>query len=430
RLIEIEIESINRIDQVDQSIDFQPWTTEYTTSTVYSTKTYTITECAPWVHDCGYIPYETTEIIPVYTTVCPVYYEPTPEPQWTTSTVCTTYYRTVTECEPYCPETPYITTEIVPIYTTVCPITEVAPAPTKPAEQHPHYQPYECKTEELTTSWSTSTVYKTEVKSLTGCAHGDTWCNYGDTWCDYDSWCDYGTPYVTTETIALSTTLCPEVITEWVPCPTYHPLLPPVVVTYTSTSTYYTTEYYTITACPYGVPYCAVGHKTSTVYATATTCYTFTYTTTVAETTYTRLVPPTFTVSTATITTATDYSSKTNTVYYSTTPTLATSTYTTQSTRTSTWMTQSMPTYPTSAEHRTSIEKPSSMEQPSSMQGQPTSVEHPASMQQQPTSVGQPASMQQEPKSVQQQASVNAPQSMQTAPAAMKSSGSDSPPSH
>lgn len=413
---------------ITETIYPPPMTTEYTTSTVYTTSIYTITECAPWVHNCGYIPYETTEIIPIYTTVCPIDYEPTPEPQWTTSTVYTTYYRTVTECEPYCPETPYVTWETVPIYTTVCPVDEVAPAPTAPPH---HYEPEECMTEELSTSWSASTVYSTEVKTKDDCAWDD-------------SWCDYGYPYVTTETVVLSTTLFPEVITEWVPCPTYHPPPPPVVVTSTSTLTYYTTEYYVITACPHKVDYCDIGHKTSTVYATGTTCYTFTYTTTVPETTYTRAVPPTRTLSTVVVSTETGYSSRTNTVYYSTTETWATSTYATQSTGTSTWMTQSIPTYPTSVKQSSSIEQPSSMEkptsvdQPSSMSQQPSSVEQPTSMQQKPTSMQQqptsvyqqPTSMQQQPTSVYQQPSRNAPQSMQTAPAAMKSSGSDSSPSH
>ncbi|KAM0541452.1 hypothetical protein ACHAO7_010532 [Fusarium culmorum] len=310
---------------ITETIYPPPMTTEYTTSTVYTTSIYTITECAPWVHDCGYIPYETTEIIPIYTTICPIDYEPTPEPQWTTSTVYTTYYRTVTECEPYCPETPYVTWETVPIYTTVCPVDEVAPAPTMPPH---HYEPEECMTEELSTSWSTSTVYTTEVKTKTDCAWDDTWC-------------DYGYPYVTTETVVLSTTLCPEVITEWVPCPTYHPPPPPVVVTST---------------------------------------------TTVPETTYTRAVPPTRTLSTVVVSTETGYSSRTNTVYYSTTGTWATSTYATQSTGTSTWMTQSIPTYPTSVKQSSSIEQPSSMEKP-------TSVDQPSSMPQQPSSVEKPTSM-------------------------------------
>ncbi|KAF5020146.1 hypothetical protein F66182_7838 [Fusarium sp. NRRL 66182] len=45
--------------------------TEYTTSTVYSTKTYTITQCPPTVANCP-VGHVTTETIAVSTTVCPV----------------------------------------------------------------------------------------------------------------------------------------------------------------------------------------------------------------------------------------------------------------------------------------------------------------------------------------------------------------------
>ncbi|KAM0198205.1 hypothetical protein ACHAPI_004161 [Fusarium lateritium] len=45
--------------------------TEYTTSTVYSTKTYTITQCPPTVVNCP-VGHVTTETIAVSTTVCPV----------------------------------------------------------------------------------------------------------------------------------------------------------------------------------------------------------------------------------------------------------------------------------------------------------------------------------------------------------------------
>lgn len=52
-------------------------TTEFTISTVCSTSIYTITSCAPTVTDCpAKIGSVTTEIIPLYTTLCPV--TPTP----------------------------------------------------------------------------------------------------------------------------------------------------------------------------------------------------------------------------------------------------------------------------------------------------------------------------------------------------------------
>jgi chitinase len=53
---------------------------EMTTSTVFTTKVYTITSCAPTVTDCpAKLGHVTTEIVSLYTTVCPVA-EATPTP--------------------------------------------------------------------------------------------------------------------------------------------------------------------------------------------------------------------------------------------------------------------------------------------------------------------------------------------------------------
>ncbi|KAF4967972.1 hypothetical protein FZEAL_10453 [Fusarium zealandicum] len=57
-------------------------TTQWTTSTVYSTNTYTITKCPPTVTDCP-LGHVTTETIPVYTTVCPVTEEHPSKPEET-----------------------------------------------------------------------------------------------------------------------------------------------------------------------------------------------------------------------------------------------------------------------------------------------------------------------------------------------------------
>ena len=64
----------------------KPWSNstttgeEMTTSTVYTTRTYTVTSCAPTVTDCpaGHV---TTEVVPLYTTVCPVTEVQTPPAQ-------------------------------------------------------------------------------------------------------------------------------------------------------------------------------------------------------------------------------------------------------------------------------------------------------------------------------------------------------------
>ncbi|KAH7140972.1 hypothetical protein EDB81DRAFT_799230 [Dactylonectria macrodidyma] len=97
---------------------------DLTTSTVYDTKVYTVTSCAPTVTNCpvGHI---TTETVGVYTTVCPV------TEQLTVSTVYTTDVYTVPNGA--------VTTKTVVVGTTVCPVSEYvshsAPAPpvyTKP----------------------------------------------------------------------------------------------------------------------------------------------------------------------------------------------------------------------------------------------------------------------------------------------------------
>ncbi|KAM0381830.1 hypothetical protein ACHAQC_011996, partial [Fusarium culmorum] len=118
-----------------------PSTTEYTTSTVYTTNVRTVTSCAPGVPDCPATPHVTTETIAISTTICPVTEQqtkpateeqptkPATKPvtggqsgagstqpavpsttEYTTSTVYTTNVRTVTSCAPDvpdCPATPH-----------------------------------------------------------------------------------------------------------------------------------------------------------------------------------------------------------------------------------------------------------------------------------------------------------------------------------
>ncbi|KAK2000411.1 glycoside hydrolase [Colletotrichum falcatum] len=131
------------------------------TSTVYTTKVTTVTSCKPEVACTkGQV---VTETIPWYTTVCPVTATssaaagptttaPPAPPQWTTSTVYTTKTYTVTSCAPEVPYCPVgqITTKVVPAYTTICPYTStLAPGggskpsgdshtPPKPSGDMPH----------------------------------------------------------------------------------------------------------------------------------------------------------------------------------------------------------------------------------------------------------------------------------------------------
>ncbi|KAM5343407.1 hypothetical protein ACJ41O_011944 [Fusarium nematophilum] len=173
------------------------------------------------------------------------YYNTTSATSYTTSTIYTTKVHTVTKCPPevvYCPGEPYVTTETIAISTTVCPVTE-KPHPT------PDY-----------TKWTTSTVYSTRVYTVTKCPPEVPYCP--------------GEPHVTTETVAVSTTVCP--VTDEPhyppkpPKPTYVP--PPPHHGGNLTSTLYTTKHYTITKCPPEVPDCPIGQTTTTVYATGTTC--------------------------------------------------------------------------------------------------------------------------------------------------------------
>ncbi|KAF4449537.1 Circumsporozoite protein [Fusarium austroafricanum] len=178
-----------------------------------------------------------------------------------TSTVYTTEIKTITSCGPEvtnCPATsgtPAVVTETVAISTTVCPVTETLtgdkPGQTKPAGEKPtgdkpgYTKPSGDKPEEtkpagekptgdkpakttegssphatsdvpkehttIVTSYdSTSTIYSTEVKTITSCGPEVTNCPV-----------TAGKPAVVTETVAVSTTICPvtETITHKGPKP-------------------------------------------------------------------------------------------------------------------------------------------------------------------------------------------------------------------
>ncbi|KAF4971707.1 hypothetical protein FZEAL_9771, partial [Fusarium zealandicum] len=244
-------------------------TEEMTTSTIYSTELHTVTSCAPEVTNCPNGPHVVTKTVPISTTVCPVTakipqhtggYEEPSKPghedttQMTTSTIYTTNVRTVTSCGPEvtdCPNKPHVTTETVAISTTVCPVSEgtvvkepsTVVVPPKP------------------TQMTTSTIYTTNVRTVTSCGPEVPDCP--------------NKPHVTTETVAVSTTVCPVTETEEKPAPPPHtaPVQPPQPPYQPGnmTSTLYATQHYTISKCPPEVPDCPVGKATTTVYATGTT---------------------------------------------------------------------------------------------------------------------------------------------------------------
>ncbi|KAL7621316.1 Chitinase 2 [Parahypoxylon ruwenzoriense] len=101
---------------------------EYTVSTVMTTRTYTVTSCAPTVTNCPGEGSIVTETIPLYTTVCPVtetQKKPADAPL-TMSTIYSTKISTITACPPSVPNCPVgsITTETIAISTTVYPVAE------------------------------------------------------------------------------------------------------------------------------------------------------------------------------------------------------------------------------------------------------------------------------------------------------------------
>lgn len=113
-------------------------TTEYTTSTVYSTTVYTVTSCAPSITNCPAKGSVVTETIALYTTVCPVTetQKPTQTPTAVpyTSTIYSTRISTITKCPPSVTNCPVgsVTTETVAIETTIVPTTVKTTAETKP----------------------------------------------------------------------------------------------------------------------------------------------------------------------------------------------------------------------------------------------------------------------------------------------------------
>jgi hypothetical protein len=113
-----------------------PVATQYATSTVYGTMIYTITSCAPTATNCpAKLGSVTTKIEAISTTVCPVE-EASSATKYTTSTVYSTKVYTITSCAPTVTNCPAklgsVTTEIVDLYTTVCPVSGSSTASSVP----------------------------------------------------------------------------------------------------------------------------------------------------------------------------------------------------------------------------------------------------------------------------------------------------------
>ncbi|KAH6665905.1 hypothetical protein F5X68DRAFT_217402 [Plectosphaerella plurivora] len=97
-------------------------TTTYKTSTVYTTKISTITSCPTYVPNCeDREPQVVTEVVPAYTTVCPV----------EVSTRTIKHVHTITSCPPSVPSTacPYGSKSTETLYSTITKVLEEPPKP-------------------------------------------------------------------------------------------------------------------------------------------------------------------------------------------------------------------------------------------------------------------------------------------------------------
>ncbi|PKK44405.1 hypothetical protein CI102_12022, partial [Trichoderma harzianum] len=248
------------------------------------------TETAPAGTETGVVPTgPATETIPVYptppaetsggsspVTTGPAGPDTTAPPQYSTSTIFTTTVRTITQCPPEvtnCPIRPQTVTDTIAIYTTICPITAAegktstalvyptppansgsGSSPSGPAGGAPPAQSSGSGSSPVTTGapqYSTSTIYTTTVRTITQCPPEVTNCPIR--------------PQTVTDTIAISTTICPVTATEKTPGqPGY--TAPGAEPTTTTTATSYITQTFTVTRCPPGTPNCPVGSVTTTVY--------------------------------------------------------------------------------------------------------------------------------------------------------------------
>ncbi|KAJ5908979.1 hypothetical protein N7495_001661 [Penicillium taxi] len=195
-------------------------TPQSTTSTVLATRTATITACPSSVTDCPAsqkTTFTTTETIVLSTTVCPVT-ESTPttsaslssgsgsgsgsgDEGFSTSTLFSTRMSTITACPasitncPASAKTTFVTTETVVVSTTVCPVTTAKATATTSSGSAPSSGSGSGSGDE---AFTTSTVFATRTSTVTACPSTVTNCP-----------ASAKSTFVTTETIALSTTICP-----------------------------------------------------------------------------------------------------------------------------------------------------------------------------------------------------------------------------
>ncbi|KPM34471.1 hypothetical protein AK830_g12098 [Neonectria ditissima] len=183
----------------------------------------------------------------------------------TTSTVYTTHIYTVTKCPPSvhnCPAGGYVTTEVVALYTTVCPIEEGGATKTGSGSQP-----------EITGAvyHEVKTIYSTNVHTITSCPPEVTNCPLGHVTTEITS---YTTPVAVPHEIktiystnVYTITKCPPEVTN---CPLGH--VTTEVSAYTTpvavpneVETLYSTILHTITRCPPEVTNCPLGHVSTEI---------------------------------------------------------------------------------------------------------------------------------------------------------------------
>lgn len=224
--------------------------------------------------------------------------------QLTTSTVLSTRTAKITACPSSvvnCPadsKTTFVTTETIVVSTTICPVTEAEATSTPQTVSSPASATGNTRnagSENGGHDFTTSTVYSTRTATITACPSSVTNCPLRSK-----------TTYLTTETLVVSTTVCP--ITDATATATAGDVAATAgtqdvtspagtqiaggnanIPSRLTTSTIYATRTATILACPESVTDCPLRSKTtsSTVetVAVATTVYpvSLTYTTVIGE---------------------------------------------------------------------------------------------------------------------------------------------------
>jgi hypothetical protein len=213
---------------------------------------------------------------PTATTSGAKLHTPTASIEYTTSTVLTTSVYTVTSCAPTVTNCPvgHVTTDIITLYTTVCPVSATSTnIGTATSTSTPSFSNSTTTTSTITTSASltTSTIYTTDLITVTSCSSTVLHCP-----------ASLASEIIITSTRILYTTICPVGATQTLtttpsssPAPASTVLVSPLPLTPCATpivSTIYTPTFvnptYTVpTATSFAVPY-PNWNSTTTVYST------------------------------------------------------------------------------------------------------------------------------------------------------------------